>query len=117
MHYVTRDFICDRLKVSTWASYGFAPATSIHRIPSDRVISILNSSRKAHEKEVDYIPSDIITPKEAEEETGIPADTLLAWTRRSVKVPPHYRMNKQTTRFRRSSLLEWLERRTDGQRG
>ena len=114
MHYITRDFICERLKVSRWASYGFVSATSIHRVPSDRVIALLNRSRKAREEELDYIPSDIITPDEAESEFGIPASSLLAWTRRSVKVPPHFRLNKQTTRFRRSSLSAWLERRTNG---
>lgn len=112
MHYVTRDFVCERLKVSQWASYGFVAATAIHRIPSDRVIRLLNRSRKAREAELDHIPADIITPEEAEAETGIPARTLLVWTRRKVKVPPHFRLNKQTTRFRRSSLAEWLERRT-----
>lgn len=114
MHFVTREFVCERLKVSAWASYKFVPANDIHRIQSDRVIAVLNGSRKAHEPELDYIPSDIITPEEAERETGIPAKTLLTWTRRSVKVPPHYRLNKQTTRFRRSSLSAWLDRRTNG---
>lgn len=117
MHYVTREFVCERLKVSLWASYKFAPATSIRRIQSDSVIAVLNRSRKAREKEIDFIPSDIVTPDEASEETGIPAKTLVTWTRRAVKAPPHYRLNKQTTRFRLSSLNEWLERRANGQRG
>lgn len=114
MHYVTRQFVCERLKLSLWTSYRFVPANDVHRIRTDRVIDILNSSRRANEKALDFIPSDILTPEQAEEETGIPAKTLLTWTRRAVKVPPHYRLNKQTTRFRRSSLAEWLERRSRG---
>lgn len=113
MHYLTRDFVCERLKIGLNASYKFAPATAIHRIPSDWIIKVLNRSRRAREEQLDYIPSDIITPDEAADEFGIPAKCLLRWTRRAVKVPPHYRLNKQTTRFRRETLSKWLERKTD----
>lgn len=114
MFYVTRQFVCDRLGVSPWASYGMFRATDIGRIPSDRVTSLLNRSRRAGEEEVDYIPSDIVTAEQLSEETGIPAHSIMVWTRRTKKVPPHYRINKQTTRFRRSSFAAWLERRTRG---
>ena len=114
MFYVTRDFVCERLKVSRWASYGIVPSTAIGRIPSDDVVSVLNRSRKADRDVLDYVPSDILTPDEASELTGIPANVLLRWTRRSVKVPPHFRINKQTTRFRRESLENWLRRNTRG---
>lgn len=114
MFYVTRQFLCDRLHVSKWASYGLFKATDIGRIPSDRVIALLNGSRKAGEEKLDFIPSDIVTADQLAEETGIPAHSILVWTRRRVKVPPHFRINKQTTRFRRSSFAAWLERRTRG---
>lgn len=114
MFYVTRDFVCERLKVTQRTSYNLVPATNLPHIPSDRVIALLNRSRRAGEEKLDYIPSDIITAEEAETETGIPARRLIVWTRRSIKVPPHFRINKQTTRFRRSSLAAWLERRSRG---
>lgn len=114
MFYVTRKFVCERLRISAWASYGMFRATDIGRLPSDRVIALLNRSRKANEGRLDFIPSDIVTADELETETGIPARKILAWTRRSVKIPPHFRFNKQTTRFRRSSFGAWLERRTRG---
>lgn len=114
MFHVTRTFVCERLKVTQRTSYNLVPATSLSYIPSDKVIALLNRSRKAGEHKLDYIPSDIITAEEAETETGIPARRLIVWTRRSVKVPPHFRINKQTTRFRRSSLAAWLERRSRG---
>lgn len=109
MFYVSRKFICERLGVSKWASYGMFAATSIGRIPSDRVIALLNESRKAGEERLDFIPSDIVTADQLAEETGIPAHSILVWTRRRVKVPPHFRINKQTTRFRRSSFAAWLD--------
>ena len=114
MFYLTRETVCERLKVSLWASYRLVPATDIARIPSDRVIDVINKARRSRQEELDFIPSDIVTPEEAEAVTGIPARSLLTWTRRAVKSPPHYRLNKQTTRFRLSSLEEWLERRTRG---
>lgn len=114
MFYVTRSFVCERLGISAWASYGLFAATDVGRIPSDRVTSLLNRSRKAHEEELDFIPSDIVTAETLEKETGIPAKTILRWTRRTKKIPPHFRINKQTTRFRRSSFNAWLERRTRG---
>lgn len=114
MFYVTRKFICERLGVSLWASYSLFRATEIGRIPSDRVIDLLNGSRKAGEEKLDFIPSDIVTAEQLAEETGIPARSIIVWTRRKVKVPPHFRINKQTTRFRRSSFAAWLERRTRG---
>ena len=109
MFYVSRKFITERLHISMWASYGLFPATSIGRIPSDRVIDLLNRSRKAGEEKLDFIPSDIVTADQLAEETGIPAHSILVWTRRRVKVPPHFRINKQTTRFRRSSFSAWLD--------
>lgn len=89
-------------------------ATDIGRIPSDRVTALLNRSRRNGEEEIDYIPSDIVTADELAAETGIPAHTIMVWTRRKRKVPPFFRINKQTTRFRRSSFNAWLERRTRG---
>lgn len=100
--------------MSLWTSYALFSATEIGHIPSDRVIDVLNRSRKAGEERLDFIPSDIVTADQLAEETGIPAHSILVWTRRKVKVPPHFRINKQTTRFRRSSFAAWLERRTRG---
>jgi len=111
MHFISREFVCDRLKVSRWASYKLVPPTSIHLISSDDVIALLNGSRRAHEPEVDFIPSDVITAEEAESRFGIPAKKLMRWTRRSTRVAPHFRINKQTTRFRADTLEKWLERR------
>lgn len=117
MFFVSRRFVCERLGISPWASYGFFSATESGLIPSDRVIALLNRSRKARELELDFIPSDVVTAEELSERTGIPAKKLLAWTRRKKNVPPHFRMNKQTTRFRVSSFDEWTERRFRGRRG
>ena len=110
MFYITRSFICDRLRISKWVSYDLFRATGIGRIPSDRVIDLLNGSRRAGEERLDYIPSDIVTADQLAEETGIPAHSILVWTRRKVKVPPHYRITNQTIRFRRSSFNAWLDK-------
>jgi len=111
MHLVSREFLCERLKLSRWASYKLVPATSIRLISSDDVIALLNSSRRAREDEVDFIPSDVIKAEDAEVEFGIPARKLMLWTRRSRNVAPHFRFNKQTTRFRKETLRKWIDRR------
>ena len=70
MFYLTRETVCERLKVSLWASYRLVPATDIARIPSDRVIDVINKARRSRQEELDFIPSDIVTPEEAEAVTA-----------------------------------------------
>jgi len=106
--------MCERLRISEGSSYRIIPAGGIPYMTSDRLIGFLNRSRKGREEELTFIPSDILTPEEASEETGIPVHKLLIWTRRKKKIPPHFRFTKQLTRFRRSSLSSWLERISNG---
>lgn len=76
------------------------------------MIALLNSARRGREPEVDFVPADIITPEQAEKETGIPAKRLTKWARtRKLRVPPHLHLSNKLIRFRRSSLNEWLDRR------
>lgn len=108
---VTRQFVNERLAIGKWQSYGLVKASYLAYVSTDDVIALLNRARRGREDELDFIPSDIITPEQAEVETGIPARRLLLWTRRRKKVPPHFHLNNKTIRFRRSSLSAWLDRR------
>lgn len=123
MHFMTREMVNERLRLSSSASYRLLAPNRLHMVGSDEVISLLNRSA-VRECGVDFVPSDIVTADELSEETGIPAKRLVAWTRRTKNVIPHYRLNKHTTRFRMGSVTEWIgvqlhkrERRRNGQDG
>ena len=108
MHFVDREFVCERLKISPWSSYRILRPTNIHYISTDEVIACLNKSAKREDR-LDYIPSDLVTAEDMEKETGIPARKLMLWTRRRRKVIPHFRITKAITRFRKSTTLQWLK--------
>ena len=40
----------------------------------------------------------------------VSAERILTWTRRKKNVPPHFRFNKQTTRFSCRLFFSWLEK-------
>lgn len=117
MHWMSREWLCKRLRLSLRQSYslvrpGYGPAIS-----SDTILALINSSRRNIAEPFQYVPSDIVTAEElaqAEEiaSTGITAHQLLVWTRRTKAVPPHIRINKQTTRFVKSAFFKWLAERT-----
>ena len=107
-----RKFVCERLGIGIWPCRELFKASYLSYVDSADVIALLNESRRGREPELDFIPSDIITPEQAEKETGIPAKRLLRWARtRKLRVPPHFHLSNKTIRFRRSSLNEWLDRR------
>lgn len=110
MHFVSREWMCERLRVSKWSSYGLIRPSRLHLVNTDDILSLLNRARRS-QKELDFIPSDLLTADEVERELGIPSRKLAAWTRRRKNPPPHFRINKQITRYPLGPLSKWLERR------
>lgn len=80
-------------------------------VNSDDVLNIINVARRGIDNPLEYIPSDLRTPEEmASEIRGVTAKMLLNWTQRRTKnIPPHFRLNKQTTRFSAKLLIDWLK--------
>jgi hypothetical protein len=112
-HLLRRQLIRDRLRLKWRASYRIIGPSRPSPINSDEVLQLLNNARRGGIPYLHDIPSDLRTPDEmAAEIEGVTAHDLLNWTRRTKNVAPHFRINKQTTRFSASRLLAWLEERT-----
>lgn len=118
MHWMSREWLCSRLRLSPRQSYslvrsGYGPCVS-----SDAVLSLVNRSRRNIPEPFTYVPSDIMTAEELAAtpelaESGITTHMLLVFTRRgnANNRPPHLRVNKQTTRFVKFLFLAWLAER------
>ena len=124
MNFMSREWLCSRLRLSPRQSYslvrsGYGPCVS-----SDAVLSLVNKSRRNIDAPFDHVPSDILkadelaaTPELAE--SGITSRMILVFTRREKpdNQPPFLHINKQTTRFVKSLFLDWLaERAKDAER-
>jgi len=118
MHFMSREWLCRRLRLSPRQSYslvrsGYGPCVS-----SDAVLSLVNRSRRNISAPFSFVPSDILkadelaaTPELAE--SGLTAKMILTFTRREKpgNRPPFLKVNKQTTRFVKSLFLDWLAQR------
>jgi predicted DNA-binding transcriptional regulator AlpA len=116
-NYLTRKFVCERLRLSRWQSYQIVGSSYGSRISSDDVLDILNRSRRGQAELLRWLPHDLLTPEELSAElaeSGISTRELLNWTRRTRPnaVPPHFRLTRRTIRFSRSSFMEWLDARS-----
>ena len=115
MNLLKRQMICEKLRLTGRQSYRIVGASFSSFISSDEVLEIVNRARRFIAEPLKDIPSDMRTPEEMSEELGgiVTASQLLTWTQRRTKnVPPHFRFNKQTTRFSSRRLTEWLEARS-----
>ena len=112
MNYLPRPLILKRLKLSLRQSYRIIPPSYSSLINSDEILEIVNNARRGIREPLTGIPSDMMTADEIANDPAlggiVPPKRILVWTRRKKNVPPHFRFNKQTTRFSRSSFLEWL---------
>ena len=118
MHWMSRDWLCSRLRLSTRQSYslvrsGYGPCVS-----SDAVLDLLNKSRRNISAPFDHVPLDILTADELAAtpelaQSGFAPRDFLVFTRREnpANQPPFLHLNKQTTRFVKSLFLDWLEER------
>lgn len=114
MSLLKRKLVCERLRLKCRTSYHIIGASRLSLISLDDVLELLNDSRRpCGTAPLADIPSDLRTPEEmAAEIGGVTAHDLLNWTRRTKNVPPHFRLNKQTTRFSASRMMAWVEERS-----
>jgi hypothetical protein len=114
MYLLSRQFICERLRLERRSSYRIVGVAQISLVKSDDVLDIINVARRGIDNPLESIPSDLRTPEEmANEIVGVTAKMLLNWTQRRTKnIPPHFRFNKQTTRFSAKLLIDWLNERS-----
>lgn len=112
MNYLPRPLILKRLKLSLRQSYRIIPPSYSSLINSDEILEIVNNARRGIREPLTGIPSDMMTAEEIANDPAIGGivspKRILTWTRRKKNVPPHFRFNKQTTRFSRSGFFEWL---------
>ena len=106
MYYLDRKLVCERLRLGQSQSYRMIEPSRLSYIASSDVVDLLNDSRRANERMVREIPTDIVTAKELETHTGIPLRKIMLMAHGHRL--PHWRLNQKTTRFRLSTVDEWL---------
>lgn len=114
-HYLNRQMICDRLRLSRRTSYNIVGSAYGSLVSSDEVINLLNRAKRATSEDLNYIPSDLMTADElatALNEPCITASALLAWTRRTKNVVPHFKLTNRIILFSRSRVTSWLDDRS-----
>lgn len=114
MNFLSRELICDKLRLSKRQSYSIIGSSRGSCISSDDVLALLNRARRTIEAPFEYIPQLMTADEMADmlDGSGITAHNLLVWTRRTKDVAPHIRLNKQTTRFSPTAMVSWLESRS-----
>lgn len=113
--YLTRQFVCDRLRISHWQSYQIVGSSYGPRINSDDVLEILNNARRGIAERLQWIPHDLLTADELSaelSESDISARELLTWTHRTKSIPPHFRLSRRTILFPRQAFMAWLDARS-----
>ena len=111
---VSRDFACERLRLGLRQSYRILPPDHGALISTDEILDLLNSSRRPSMDLLLHVPEDIVTADELVTvpelaNSGLTAKRVLVWTRRTKKVPPHFRLNSHTIRFSRKRFIDWLQ--------
>ncbi|MBR4604229.1 MAG: hypothetical protein IKO43_05245 [Kiritimatiellae bacterium] len=110
-YYWSRKDVREQLRISPWISYRLFPLTPSRRIRSSDVVELLNKSRVGIKDPLFDAPSDLMTPEETVKrfaKSGITLADLRRWTRRTLKVAPHFRITSKITRFSEAMLNEWL---------
>jgi len=110
-YYLTRSLVCERLHLSSSASYRIFGAAK--RIRSDYVLDLLNRTRHWPQEMLDtFVPDDLRTPAEIAAlvaDSGITERQLKTWTHRRINPPPFFRINSHRILFRESAFLDWLD--------
>lgn len=117
--YLTRQNVCDMLRVSRWQSYQVVGSSYGPRINSGDVLAVLNRARRGGLDQLVYpgLPHDLLKPEELSAElaeSDISVRELLNWTRRKKPgaIPPHFRITRRTIRFPRAQFMAWLDARS-----
>lgn len=114
MNYLDRPLVCKRLALSPRQSYRIVSPSYGSLINSDELLHVVNEARRSIREPLDSIPCDIVTAYELAKDESlnalVSAERILTWTRRKKNVPPHFRFNKQTTRFSCRLFFSWLEK-------
>lgn len=114
-HYLTRQDVCDRLRMSRWQSYQFVGPSYGPLVNSDSVLALLNHYRRQIAEPLQFVPDDLCTPEELAAELGEPnitARAIFNWTRRKKAVPPHFRLSKRTVLLSKRMFVAWLDERS-----
>ena len=108
MHFYRRDDVNAWLRLAARQSYRLVPSTASGRIRLDSVLAILNRSRVGIEKPLVDLPGDLLTPDESAARFGVTLAELRRWTHRTLRVVPHFRLNKNTIRFSEALFEKWV---------
>jgi hypothetical protein len=109
MYFYRREIVNNLLRLGNRQSYRTVKATPSGMIRSDVLLALLNRTRVGIDSPLSTLPSDLLTPEEAESTYGVTQHQLRRWSHRKRNPSPHYRLNKYTIRYPQTLLGEWLK--------
>ena len=117
-HFMSREWACERLRLTRHQSYRYIPATPSGLVRSDRELEIINRPRRGIHDAFSYVPSDLMRPEELLAipelaESGLTAKTLRNWAYRTKNPAPAFALTSHTIRYPRRLFLEWLTAYTE----
>jgi len=117
-HFMSREWLCGRLRVSLRQSYSLVKSGYGSCVSYNAILSLVNRSRRNIVEPFKCVPSDIMTADELAAtpelvDSGLTSRNFLVFTRRENpnNQCPYLHFNKQTTRFVNSLFLDWLDQR------
>jgi hypothetical protein len=110
MHFVTRQFVCDRLKISRKTAYLMFPTRSRAPLQDTQVVKLLNA-KAVGISPVTMIPSNLLTLNEAQAQVTVDNWPITRkrfdrWMEK--RVIPHYRLTSHTVRIPSDLFTNWL---------
>ena len=110
MHFVTRQFVCDRLKISRKTAYLMFPTRTRAPLQDTQVVKLLNASAVGISP-VTMIPSNLLTIAEARSRVTVDAAPITVkrfqrWLEKCAV--PHYRLTSHTIRIPSDLFETWL---------
>jgi len=108
----TREFVCERLKISLRQSRCIFPSDIGGRIFDETVVQVLRNKAMYIPNMPTGIPSDLLRPEELAEELGADRPWVMRLITHKTKKVPHYRLNEHITLIPRAIFMAWASKQT-----
>lgn len=116
MHFISRKLVCERLKIDRKTAYTMFQCPPYAAMQDTQVLRKLNACRLGGVKPVEFIPSNLLTAKEAEARILVDGKPIkhkrfLRWVASAKRALPHYRLSSHCIRIPADMLEAWLAER------
>lgn len=122
MHFISRKLVCERLKISRKTAYTMFKCHPHAVMQNTQVLRKLNESRMGGGKPVEFIPSNLLTMKEAEARILVDGKPIkhrrfLRWVKSAKQALPHYRLSSHCIRIPADLFDDWIADRFTSKKG